>query len=82
MLRIRVHVLKSLPRTSDALTSRKRRSCEICTTDPSPPVMLDEEREWTRHCKPWRHLYLVKLKAREEEFAFQGAQSEPFPEAW
>ena len=42
--------------------------------------MLDEEREWERHCKSWRHQYMVKLKVRgEEESAFQEAQSDPFP---
>ena len=75
-----VHDLKSLPRPSAALTSRKRRLCEICTTDPSRPVMLDEEREWERHCKSWGHRNLVKLNAHEEEMsAFQEEQSESFP---
>jgi len=74
------HVLKSLPRPSAALTYRKRRLCEICTTDPSRPVMLDEHREWERHCKSWRHQYLAGLKVRGEEVsAFQDAQSECFP---
>lgn len=73
-------VLKSFLRPSSVLTTRKRRLCEICTTDLSRPVMLDEQREWERHCKSWRHQYLVKLKVHEEEAsAFQEAQSEPFP---
>jgi hypothetical protein len=78
------HVLKSPPRPSAVLTSHKRRLCEICTTDPSRPVMLDEQREWERHCKSWRHQYLVGLKAREEEIsAFQDetVQSEEPPAA-
>ena len=42
--------------------------------------MLDEEREWIRHCKSWRHQYLLKLKVREEEMsAFQDTQCQPFP---
>ena len=75
-----VHVLKSVPRPSATLATRKRRLCEICTTDPSRPVMLDEAREWERHCKSWRHKYLVRLNVHDEEMsAFQEVQSEPFP---
>ena len=75
-----VHVLKSFHRPSAALTSRKRRLCEICTTDPSRPVMLDESREWERHCKSWRHNYLARLKVNEEEMsAFQEVHSQPLP---
>lgn len=75
-----IRVLTSLPRPSAALTTRKRRLCEICTTDPSYPVMLDEVREWERHCKSARHLYLANLKVRgEQEAAFQEAQIDPFP---
>ena len=42
--------------------------------------MLGEAREWERHCKSVRHLYLVNLEVHsEQEVAFQEAQIKPFP---
>ena len=75
MTEICSYVLKSLSRPSAVLASRKKRLCEVCTTDPLHPMMFDEEREWTPHCKSRSHQRLVKRKAREPEIALRRAKS-------
>ncbi len=50
-------------RPSESLSVHRKRICEICTEDPSRPIMIEEGKEWKVHVKSRGH----KNKAGREQ---------------
>ncbi|KAF8331952.1 IPP transferase-domain-containing protein [Cantharellus anzutake] len=54
----------SLP--SELLSARRKRICEICTKNPTRPIMIEEGKEWRMHVKSRAHRGRVR---REQHLA-------------
>lgn len=59
-------ILNSPCSPSETLSARRKRTCDVCTDDPTRPIMIEEGSEWDRHVKTKVHKRLANLEQHEE----------------